>query len=67
MRFWIMHTLMASHEDNFQIYGLHFVMMQVGIAGFSCHVPAIREGTQSQECALAKGDEDLHQKKTSRL
>lgn len=63
MRFWIMHILMASFGDNFQMYGLHFVMMQIEAARFSCHVPAVREGTQSQGSALAKGDEDIHQKK----
>lgn len=61
--FWIMHIPMASHEDNFQIYGLCFVMMQVEAAGFSCHIPAMREGTQSQGSAMAKGDEDIHQRK----
>lgn len=63
MRFWIIHIPMASHEHIFQICCLHFVMMQVEVAGFSCHVPAMREGTQSQESALAKEDEDIRQKK----
>lgn len=39
------------------------VMMQVEAAGFSCHVPAMREGTQSQGSALPKGHEGIHQKK----
>lgn len=38
-------------------------MMQVEAAGFSCHVPAMREGTQSQGSALPKGHEGIHQKK----
>lgn len=58
-----MHIPMASHEGNFQIYGLHFVMKQAEAAGFSCHIPAMREGTKIQVSVLAKGDENIHQKK----
>lgn len=46
---------MARHEESFQVYGLPFVLTQVGAAGLSCHVPARTESTQCQGSALVWG------------